>query len=104
MKNQRTWIALCVAAVIAAVTWVFVRAFAPDRQRFHFHKPSTVFDSKTGRVYEISGDEKSVVEFDVVNGKKMRRTFRDGAKDYDSMSDAELDREFNKIYERSQQK
>ena len=104
MNNKKIWLVLSIAVVIAAVTWVFVRVFAPDRQRFQFHKPSTVFDSKTGRVYEISGDEKSVVEFDVVNGKKMRRAFRDGAKDYDSMSDAELDREFNKIYERSQQK
>ena len=104
MKNQKTWIVLCVAVVIVAVTWVVVRAFTPDRQRFHFHNPSTVFDSKTGRIYEISGDEKSVVEFDVVNGTKVRRVLKSNNPRF--IDDAELDKEFNKTYEskRPQQK
>ena len=75
MNNKKIWLVLSIAVVIAAVTWIFVRAIAPDRQRFQFHKPSTVFDSKTGRVYEISSDEGYVVEFDVVGGKKIRRQF-----------------------------
>ena len=75
MKNKRTWAVLCVAVVVVAVACVFVKAFTPERQRFHFHNPSTVFDSKTGKVYEISGDEGYVVEFDVVGGKKIRRQF-----------------------------
>ena len=104
MNNKKIWLVLSIAVVIAAVTWVFVRAFAPDRQRFQFHKPSTVFDSKTGRIYEISGDEKSVVEFDVVNGTKVRRVLKSNNPRF--IDDAELDKEFNKTYEskRPQQK
>lgn len=72
------WATLMLVAV--ALLWIVVKICVPAKPRYSFHKPATVFDSKTGKIYEISADEKTVVEFDVVNGKKIRRTLSDGEK------------------------
>lgn len=82
-NNQRKWqfktarFALWSAAVLVLVllAWCVAKVCATDKPRYSFHKPSTIFDNKTGKIYEISSDEKAVVEFDVVSGKKSKRVF-----------------------------
>ena len=44
-----------------------------NKPRYTFYKPSTVFDNRTGVVYEF--DDGYFVAFDVVGGKKEKRTF-----------------------------
>ena len=60
---------------LAFLAWCVTKVCTTDRPRYSFHKPSIIFDNKTGKIYEISSDEKAVVEFDVVSGKKSKRVF-----------------------------
>lgn len=63
---------IIIAAVIIAVAIVLAAFISrPENSaKYSFHRPATIFDNKDGKIYEISGCDQYVVEYDVVNGKK----------------------------------